>query len=129
MIAIKNWFLRKNRLWGFYKKEIEQVRETEKAILVKVKFEDGHLSESWIPKSVIIDEWEKDTSPLGYHDYLVDIYHKAYDDQQIENYTIKSGRNCYRGDNFVHQQSTKKLVKDLQSYGIDFMSFDEWKSR
>ena len=37
MIAIKNWFLEKNNLNWMRNWELEMVRETEKAILVRVK--------------------------------------------------------------------------------------------
>lgn len=128
MTAIKNWFLEKNNCKGFYGKQLEIIRETEKAVLIRC-FIDGTQFEQWVPKSCIINEWEKDTSNFGYHDYLVDVYHKAYEAQQIENYTIKSGYNRYRADNFVHQLTTKQLTEDLTKYGVQFMSKSEWIAR
>ena len=132
MIAIKNWFLVKNHLAGFRNKELEVVKETEKAMLLRTYVTDGFrkdMIQEWFPKSVIIDEWEKDTSNFGYHDYLVEIYHKAYNEGIIENTTIKSGRNVYRGDNFVHQWRTAELVKELTARNIPFMNREEWNNR
>ena len=129
MVAIKNWFLEKNNLRGLRNANLTIKKETEKAVLLICDFGDLSLTEQWIPKSVIIDEWEKDTSPLGYHEYLVNTYHKAYDNKKIENFIIKSGRNIYRGDNFIHQLTTKELIKSLKNHEIDFFTFEEWKKR
>ena len=128
MIAIKNWFLEKNNLRGLRGRELTVEKETEKAILVSYTI-DGTHDTQWLPKSVIIDEWEKDTSNFGYHKYLEDTYHKAYDEGLIENYTIKSGRNVYRGDNFIYQLKTKELEKALTNHGIKYMSREEWNER
>ena len=128
MIAIKNWFLEKNHLRGLRGVELNLEKETDKAVLVSFTI-DGTKDKQWIPKSVIIDEWEKDTSSFGYHDYLVDVYHKAYDEGIIENYTIKSGRNVYRGDNFIYQWTTKELETSLKKHGVNYMSRKEWNER
>lgn len=128
MIAIKNWFLEKNHLRGLRGVELNLEKEIDKAVLVSFTI-DGTKDKQWIPKSVIIDEWEKDTSSFGYHDYLVDVYHKAYNEGIIENYTIKSGRNVYRGDNFIHQWTTKELETSLKKHGVNYMSRKEWNER
>lgn len=128
MTAIKTWFLEKNDCKGFYQQKLEIVKETDKAVLIRC-FIDSYKFEQWVPKSCIIDEWEKDTSNFGYHDYLVDTYHKAYEQQLIENYTIKSGMNRYRGDNFVHQMTTKQLTEALKKYNVQFMTRSEWNAR
>ena len=129
MIAIKNWFMEKNNLRGLRNANLTIKKETKKAVLLICDFGDLSLTEQWIPKSVIIDEWEKDTSGFGYHKYLENVYHKAYDNKEIENFTIKSGRNIYRGDNFIHQLTNKELIKRLENYNITFMSFEDWKNR
>ena len=132
MIAVKNWFLEKNHLRGWHGKEITIVKETEKAVLAKATFQNGFrtiTSENWIPKSCIIDEWEKDTSNFGYKEYLESIYHKAYESGMIENFTIKSGRNTYRGDNFIHQMKTKEIIDALSKRNIQFMTREEWNNR
>lgn len=128
MIAIKNWFLIKNNLRGLRGVELKLEKETDKAVLVSFTI-NGRHDKQWLPKSVIIDEWEKDTSNFGYHDYLVDVYHKAYNDGIIENYTIKSGRNVYRGDNFIHQWTTKELENSLEKKGVKYMIRKEWNER
>ena len=131
MIAIKNWFLEKNNLNWMRNWELEMVRETEKAILVRVKDRTVslHTEQHWIPKSCLIESWELDTSNFGYHRYLEDVYHRAYDRGEIENKTITSGRNTYRGDAFIHQLTTKSLQANLEIYGIEYMSRDEWNHR
>lgn len=128
MIAIKTFFLQKNSCMGFYRQQLEIIKETEKAVLVSC-FIESRRYEQWVPKSCIIDEWEKDTSNFGYHDYLVDTYHKAYEQQLIENYTIKSGMNRYRGDNFIHQMTTKQLQEALEKHEVKFMTRSEWNTR
>ena len=129
MIAVKNWFLEKNNMTYLRGMELVQEKETAKAILVSFETKRFKTETVWIPKSVIIDEWEKDTSNFGYHDYLVNVYHKAYEEGKFENFTIKSGRNEYRGDNFVHQWTTKKLIEKLEENKIDFMRRKEWNER
>lgn len=126
MIAIRNWFLEKNMMKGFYGKEIIVKRETEKAVLVTVK---GFSSEYWIPKSCLCEAWEKQTSPFDYHKYLEDLYHEAYRNGTIENYTIKSGRNTYTGDAFIHQLTNKDLQWTLNSYNIKYLTYEEFKNR
>ena len=80
--AIKTWFLENeidhNTLdvyqMRFYKdlfSKAEIVKETEKAILVKCRypFDEGY----WIPKSVLIENWEEPSKRminLAYHTYL-----------------------------------------------------------
>jgi len=129
MVAIKNWFLEKNHMSGFRGNDLEVVRETEKAVLVRC-FIDMCKFEEWIPKSVIIDEWEKDTSNFGYHDYLVETAHKAYDNNNLfDKGYIKSGRNTYRADNFLHQESTKDLLILLDKYNVKYMNRKEWNNR
>ena len=80
--AIKTWFLEReidhNTLdvyqVRFYKdlfSKAEIVKETEKAILVKCRypFDEGY----WIPKSVLIENWEEPSKRminLAYHTYL-----------------------------------------------------------
>lgn len=131
MIAIKNWFMEKNNLEWMRKFKFEIRKETEKAVLIGIT--DRTLSfynESyWIPKSCIIEEWEKDTSNFAYHRYLEDTYHRAYEDGLIPNKTIKSGRNTYRGDAFIHQFTTKDLQKNLEYYHISYMTRQEWNNR
>lgn len=131
MIAIKNWFMTKNDMEWMRQWTWEKVKETEKAMLIRVS--DRRLSFSdeqyWIPKSVIIEKWEKDTSNFAYHRYLENTYHEAYDAGIIENTTIKSGRNTYRGDSFIHQLTTKSLIFALESAGVKFMTRTEWNNR
>lgn len=126
MIAIKNWFLEKNMMKGFYGKELIVKKETEKAVLITVK---GFSSDCWIPKSCLCNEWEKQTSPFDYHDYLENLYHEAYKKGIIENRTIKSGRNTYAGDAFIHQCTNKELQKALDSYNIEHMTYTEFRNR
>lgn len=121
MIAVKNWFLEKNNMEFIKGKTITVVKETEKAVYIKA---NGYFM--WIPKSVIIDEWEKDTSGFGYHSYLVETYHKAYNDGLIE-HSIINGR--YRGDAFIHQLNTRELVEALTNKNVAFMTRTEWNNR
>lgn len=106
MIAIKTWFLEKNEIKGFYGKELTVVRETEKAILINADI-NGRTYAQWFPKSVVIDEWEKDVSNFGYHDYLT----------KLDN------------ERFSHQLTTKELMEKLTTKGIKFMNRNEWNNR
>lgn len=108
-IAIKNWFLEKNKMKGFYGKDITIVKETAKAVLIHV---DGFFDNEWVPKSVLIDEWEKDTSNFGYHDYLVETY-------------LKNGGE----DEYIHKRTTKHIIEVLNRYSIPFMNRTEWNNR
>lgn len=129
MTAIKNWFLEKNKLKGFYGRELTIKRETAKAVLIICKI-NRTTYEEWIPKSVIIDEWEKDTSNFGYHEYLEKLCHKAYEEGKLfKQGTFKSGRNTYRNDNFLHQNTTKELLSILEKYNVPYMSRIEWNNR
>ena len=129
MIAIKNWFLEKNNLRGFRGRELTIKKETEKAVLIICTI-DGFIYEEWIPKSVIIDEWEKNISNFGYHDYLENLCHKAYEEGKLfEKRIIKSGRNKYRADHFLHQETTKSLLLLLDKYNVPYMSRVEWNNR
>lgn len=128
MVAVKTWFLEKNNLKGLYGKALTVVNETAKAVNVRVNLA-GAVTTQWIPKSVLCDEWEKDTSALGYHSYLVDVYHKAYESGEIENSVIRSGRNTYRGDNFIHQLRTAELTEALRKHNINYMTRTEWENR
>lgn len=127
-MAIKTWFLQKNGINGFYGRPLETVKETAKAVLVAVTINDRRY-EQWVPKSCIVDEWEKDTTGFGYHTYLCDVYHKAYDEGIIHNHTIKSGRNVYRGDNFIHQWTNKELAAALTKMNIPYMDRETWNNR
>ena len=129
MIAIKNWFLFKNDLNWMRRFTLEVRKETEKAVLVGItdRTVSMYTESHWVPKSCLIDEWEKDTSGFAYHRYLEDKIHEAYDLGIIENKTIVSGRNTYRGDAFVHQQTTKELIWLLNKYEIEFMERKEWE--
>lgn len=129
MVAVKNWFMEKNSLRGLRNATLRIERETEKACLVKCFWSDGAPTEHWIPKSCICDEWEKETSPFAYHEYLVGIYHEAYKKGIIENHKIVSGRNVYEGDAFAHQSKSKDLADYFKRKGIEFMGFQEWKKR
>lgn len=133
MIAIKNWFLEKNHLTGLRGATLTKVKETEKAMLISYTLVNGlrtYHCEEWIPKSVIIDEWEKVTSNFGYHEYLEDIAHKAYRDSKLfEKRTTKSGRNTYEGDAFFHQLKTTELIDMLNRYNIEYMNREEWNNR
>ena len=110
-VAVKRWFLEKNGLNGLYEKKLTVVRETEKAYNVSYRI-NGRSYNSWIPKSVVIDEWEKDTSNFGYHSYLVNTY-----------------QNVYGTDNYVHQLTTKELTEALNKSGIEFLSRNDWNNR
>lgn len=135
-VKIKNWFLEKE---GYYYVGIERIqqsqtiikKETAKAVLVTITWwdEKEHTINLWVPKSCTCEEWEKQTSNFAYHGYLVNVYHKAYDEGLIEHRTIKSGRNCYRRDAFVHQLKTKDLIEALNSWGVPFMNKQEWINR
>ena len=129
MIAIKNWFLEKNDLRGIYGIDFLIIKETEKAMLLGYQL--GLTSfEQWVPKSVIIDKWEKDTSNFGYHDYLVETCHKAYKAGKLfEQGTFKSGFNTYDNDSFLHQETTKELIKLLEEYNVKYMNRKEWNNR
>ena len=131
MIAIKNWFMEKNDYTWMRNWKWEQVKETEKAICIRVtdKTVSFCTETYWIPKSCIIEKWEKDTSNFAYHRYLEDTYHRAYDAGIIPNKTFKSGRNTYRGDAFIHQLTTKSLIKNLEFYNIEFMDRKTWNNR
>lgn len=129
MVAIKNWFLEKNNLMGFRGKELVIKKETEKAVLVICTI-DRFTYEEWIPKSVIINEWEKDTSNFGYHNYLESLCHKAYEEGKLfEKGIIKSGQNRYRKDSFLHQETTKSLQSLLDKYNVPHMNRSEWNNR
>lgn len=134
MVAIKNWFLEKNNLTNLRGKELTIKRETEKAVLVSCKINGfsqfSKTFEQWIPKSVIIDEWEKDVSNFGYHDYLEGLCHKAYEEGKLfEKGIIKSGRNRYTRDSFLHQETTKALQSLLDEYNVPYMNRTEWNNR
>lgn len=136
MLAVKNWFIVKNQIESIRGKELTVKRETEKAILVswKVKKQSSwtdeyYTFEQWIPKSCLTDEWEKDTSNFGYHDYLVEVVNQAYRDGRLENRTFTSGRNRYDQTSFTHQSTTKELTNFLQEKNIEFMNRKEWNER
>lgn len=125
-IAIKNWFLEKNNIYYLRGRDLNVIKETLKAVLVECKATKDQI---WIPKSCIVDEWEKETSPLAYHTYLVDTYRDAYKLQLIPNYTISNGYNSYSGDAFIHQESNKSLAKLLDKYNVEYMSYNDWRNR
>ena len=65
MVAIKDWYLKKNNILHIKGWSLDIVKETEKACLISHKFDGNSEVTWWIPKSVIIDKWEvekKDTS-------------------------------------------------------------------
>lgn len=129
MIAIKNWFLEKNQMAGLHgRDDLTVIKETEKAVLIDIPATFKNFKE-WFPKSVIIEKWEKRTSGLAYHTYLENVYHEAYEAGKIENYTIKSGYNRYRGDAFIHQMTNKELTESLSRYKVDYMTYEAWKNR
>lgn len=138
MVAIKNWFLEKNNYQYLREKELGIEKETEKA--VQIYYTSGNLKVLfWIPKSVVIDEWEelpkvkikKDISNFGYHDYLVDVFRKAYRNNELyEQHTIRGGGyNVYSGDAFIHQWKTKELIATLDKYNVKYMNRTEWNNR
>ena len=134
MVAIKNWFLEKNNLRGLRGLELTVKKETEKAVLVTYILQSEHfgksVEEQWVPKSALTNEWEKDTSNFGYHDYLETLCHRAYEAGNLfEQGTIKSGRNSYRRDNFLHQETTKSLLALLDRYNVPYMTRAEWNNR
>ena len=131
-VCIKNWFIEKNGLNFLRGRKLTVIKETAKAVQIEYKIDLGMriLNDTkWIPKSVIVNEWEKEVSPLAYHTYLVDTYRRAYADGKIPNYTIKSGRNTYTGDSFIHQWKSTEIKKSLKDYGIEFYEFQEWANR
>lgn len=131
MVAIKSWYLDKKEIKGFYNKELKIEKETNKAVLVGC-FINGRKYTEWVPKSCLTDEWEKDTSNFGYHDYLVGVYRKAYENGMFgEIKVIRTGRNrnVYRGDAFIHQCTTKELTKKLSDRNVEFMNRKEWNER
>ena len=129
MVAIKNWFLEKNNMTALRGLKLEITKETEKAVLVKYTVKSGTTYTDWIPKSCIIDNWEKDTSNFGYHDYLVNTLNEAYTTGKIENKTFTSGRNRYDLRSFNHQMTTKELQKELEKHEINYMNRKEWNNR
>ena len=133
-VKIKSWLYRKNGWNGRVITALPNriVKETDKAVLVEFQFNKIWDNGMWVPKSCLIDEWEpipKDTSNFGYHNYLEGVYHRAYADGIIPNYTIKSGPNHYPGDAFVHQLKTVELKKALKKYSVSYMSREEWNNR
>ena len=128
MIAIKNWFIVKNSLSGYRNRPLEIKKETEKAVLITTTNIYGDKLEHWFPKSVLTDEWEKDTSNFGYHSYLVETYRKAFAEEN-KGKVIKSGYNTYRWDAFTHQLTTKELINTLTTHDKPFMTRDEWNNR
>lgn len=129
-MAIKTWFLNKNNLNGFYGKELATVKETAKAVLVRTTI-NGRTHDAWVPKSCIIDEWEKDTSNFGYHDYLVKTLNESYKTGVLRkcNTTFKSGRNIYDMTSFTHQMKTVELITVLEENGIAFLNRTDWNNR
>lgn len=129
MVAIKDWYLNKMGMlhikgWG-----LDIVKETEKACLISHKFDENSEITWWVPKSVIIDKWEvekKNVSNFAYHNYLVDIYCKAYDENKIENYIWSNGYNKYNGKSFIHKETTKKIKEILDKNNVDYMNKTEW---
>ena len=107
-IAIKKWFLRKQ---GFSTEGIKQMmnadlhisKETEKAVFIKEY-------EMWIPKSCLIDEWETTKDAYDYHDYLVEV--------------VKN--NTEQKFTFVHQMTTKEIIKLLNLHNIEYMKKEEY---
>lgn len=112
--------------------DLEIVRETEKAVLIRLPIKyftgfKGKPIEFWCPKSQIIELKEnKKYMNFEYHHYLENVFHKAYDDGIIENTTIVSGRNRYRGDAFIHQWGTKQLIEYFKKERIPFMTKEEF---
>lgn len=129
MIAIKNWFLEKNNMTALRGLELTIVKETEKAVLIKYTVRTGTTYTDWIPKSCLTDEWEKDTSNFGYHDYLVNTLNEAYKDGRLENKTFTSGRNVYDQTSFTHQLKTEDLIWTLNHFEIEYMNRKEWNNR
>lgn len=128
--AIKRWFLDKNDIRNekiFNNSYIK--RETDKAILIEIHYKYS-TKEMWIPKSVIIDYWEKDVSPFAYHDYLVGVARKAYDEGKLfKKHIIKSGRNVYAGDSFLHQKTSKELKSLLDEYNVTYLDYKDWQKQ
>lgn len=126
--AIKNWWLLKTNGYNYlrYVKDLVVKRETEKAVLISFNGEYGEWT-AWVPKSVLCDEWEND--PYAYHAYLEATYHKAYKEQYIKNFSIRSSRRgvFYPGDEFIGQWKTNELVKELNKKNIPFMSKNEFE--
>lgn len=132
-MAIKNWFLEKN---GFTTGNIDYIqqngydvkKETEKAVLIR--WGENKHNELWVPKSCIIDQWEKQKSGFAYHDYLVYVARFAYYFGLLgETSTFTSGRNVYDGASFLHQLKTDELVGKLYSHRVQFLNRKEWASR
>lgn len=113
MIAIKTFFLQKNSCMGFYRQQLEIIKETEKAVLIRC-FLDNDKFEQWVPKSVLIDEWEKDTSNFGYRNYLLDISCKHTD--KLQGY-------------YLPKMTTKQLQEALEKHEVKFMTRSEWNTR
>ena len=111
MTAIKMWFLEKNDLMGIYGRELQVVKETEKAVMVSYWIHSIHYT-TWIPKSCIIDKWEKDTTNFGYHEYLAVTLQEAFPNQV-----------------YAHQYKTKELIEMLERKNIKFMNRKEWNNR
>lgn len=128
MKGIKVWFIQKEHIASAYGKELTIKKETEKAVLVSWKVENSTV-EHWVPKSCMTEEWEKDTSNLGYHSYLVETVNNAYRNGTLENSTFKSGRNVYDRTSFTHQETSKTLVNFLEKNNISFMNREEWNNR
>lgn len=125
--AIKNWWLLKNGYnYMRYIKDLGVKKETEKAVLIFYKTELGEWT-AWVPKSVLCDEWEND--PYAYRAYLEATYHRAYKEQYIKNFVIRSSMRgaFYAGDQFVGQWKTKELVDELTKKNIPFMTKKEFE--
>ena len=132
-MPIKNWFLEKN---GFTTGNIDYIqqnnydiaRETEKAVLIR--WGEGKRNEMWVPKSCLIDQWEKQKSSFAYHDYLVFVARNAYYTGDLgEPRMFRSGRNVYDGAAFIHQWKTKELESVLKYYNVQFLKKEEWVNR
>lgn len=111
MIAIKNWFLEKNGLNGIHGVDLTIVAETNKAVRCSYKI-NNRLYNDWFPKSVIIEEWEKDTSDFGYHKYLVEKVNEHF------------GYNQFR-----HQMTNEDLKRWLDSENVQYYNKKQWKER
>lgn len=133
--AIKTWFLENeidhNTLdvyqMRFYKdlfSKAEIAKETEKAILVKCRyhFDEGY----WIPKSVLIDEWEepdKKMINLTYHSYL---YNTAYDLCKYETIVHKANLFIRKYEKLNHRDylytcKNKDLENCLKEDKIEYL--------
>lgn len=113
------------------------LKETEKAILIKEYYEEEvqgfyevsyrlQSIEEWLPKSVLIDEWEEPDKKMinySYHTYLLEMVENLCTKETMR--TLKTyGEGAYKGyanDAFIHRETSKELERCLKKDKVIYL--------